>query len=223
MADYRSRVAGLLFDEGGLSNSPLDTTAARNPVPDGTGNHTNKGVTWAAFAMLAPKLGYKATPELFYRMPKDIWMKIYKVGFWDAIKGDQIKSQAVADMLVDMAFHAGPGRAGQLAQRALNRLGYKPVFPENVSFPDSLVKALNDHSKTKGQQVTLLNKIVEMRMAHLRSLSVWETFKNGWTARIDRLYKSGLEAIKKDAGKGAGLLVFAVAFSGWMLYQKTQS
>ena len=221
MADYRSRVAGLLFDEGGLSNSPLDTTAARNPVPDGTGNHTNKGVTWAAFSMLAPKLGYKATPELFYRMPKDIWMKIYKVGFWDAVRGDEIKSQAIADMIVDIAYNAGPGRAAQLTQRALNRLGHKPPLPESTVFGPLTVRGVNQFSRTKTQQIRLLGKLREVRIAHWQSLSSWETFKNGWLNRVNKLYQSGLETIKKNAG--TGLVVFAVAGLSWYLYQKTQS
>lgn len=221
MADYRSRVAGLLFDEGGLSNSPLDTTAARNPVPDGTGNHTNKGVTWAAFTMLAPKLGYKATPELFYRMPKDIWMKIYKVGFWDAVRGDEIKSQAIADMIVDIAYNAGPGRAAQLTQRALNRLGHQPPLPESLVFGPLTVRGVNQYSRTKTQQIRLLGKLREVRIAHWQSLSSWETFKNGWLNRVNKLYQSGLETIKKNAG--TGLVVIAVAGLSWYLYQKTQS
>ena len=221
MADYRSRVAGMLFDEGGLSNNPLDTTAARNPVPDGTGNHTNKGVTWAAFSMLAPKLGYKPTPELFYKMPQDVWMKIYKVGFWDAVKGDQIKSQAIADMIVDIAYNAGPGRAAQLTQRALNRLGHKPALPENTTFGNLTLTGVNKYSRTKAQQVQLLEKLREVRIDHWKSLSNWESFKNGWINRVNKLYNAGIESIKKNAG--TGLVVFIVAATSYYLIQKTQS
>jgi lysozyme family protein len=221
MADYRSRVAGLLYDEGGLSKSALDTTAARNPVPDGTGHHTNKGITWAAFAMLGPRLGYKPTPELFYRMPKDIWMKIYKIGFWDAVKGDEIKSQAIADMIVDIAFNAGPGRAAQLTQRALNRMGHKPALPENTTFGPLTLRGVNQFSRTRNQQISLLSRLREVRIAHWQSLSNWETFKNGWMNRVDKLYREGLEIIKKNAG--TGIVVFALAFGSWYLYQKTQA
>ena len=34
--------------EGGLSKHPRDS-AARHPLPDGSGYHTNKGITWRVF------------------------------------------------------------------------------------------------------------------------------------------------------------------------------
>jgi lysozyme family protein len=219
MANYRSRVSGMLYDEGGLSKSPLDTTAARNPVPDGSGNHTNKGVTWAAFSMLGPKLGYKATPQLFYSMPQEVWLKIYKVGFWDQIKGDQIKSQAIADMVVDIAFHSGVGRAGQLTQRALNRLGQKPPLPESTKFGSVTLAAVNKQSRTKSGETALLAMITKVRMEFLQSLSTWESFKNGWTKRVMNLYDSGMELIKKNTG-GIGIVIGALALGTYWWYKK---
>jgi lysozyme family protein len=32
---------------------------------------------------------------------------------------------------------------------------------------------------------TLFNAMWKIRMEYLQSLSVWETYKNGWTARIN--------------------------------------
>ena len=32
---------------------------------------------------------------------------------------------------------------------------------------------------------TLFNALWNVRMDYLKSLSVWETYKNGWTARIN--------------------------------------
>ena len=60
--------------EGGWSKDPLDPAAAF-PVPDGSGVHTNIGITWKTFAANAEKLGYAATPKNFKNMPPDIWLK----------------------------------------------------------------------------------------------------------------------------------------------------
>jgi lysozyme family protein len=110
MADYRQITGWIRKWEGGLSKSKSDYFS-KFPVPDGSGYHTNKGITWKTFETLAPKLGYIATPQLFYAMPDDIWGKIFKYGYWDVIHGDQITSQAIAETLVDWAWASGAGIA----------------------------------------------------------------------------------------------------------------
>ncbi len=217
MANYKNRVAGLLFDEGGISKDPRDN-AARNPVPDGSGYHTNKGVTWSAFAMLAPKLGYAATPELFYKMPREVWLKIWKVGFWDAVKGDKINSQAVADMISDIAYNSGPGRAAQLTQRALNNLGYTPKLPESMTFGDLTLKGVNQMTNTKAKELALLKEIAKVRLAFLQSLDDWSWAKNGWTARVKRLVDEGAKLISSKTG--LGLLFFSsISLIGWAYFK----
>jgi hypothetical protein len=44
--------------EGGLSKHPRDS-AARHPLPDGSGYHTNKGITWRVFV---PNMGTPNKP-----------------------------------------------------------------------------------------------------------------------------------------------------------------
>lgn len=220
MADHRNRVSGLLFDEGGLGKDLRDN-ASRNPVPDGSGYHTNKGVTWGAFVQLSKKLGYQATPELFYKMPKDIWLKIYKIGFWDAVKGDQIKSQAIADMVSDIGFNSGPGRAAQLAQRACNNLGYKPRLPESTTFGPLTLEALNKESNTKIKERQLLLELGKVRMDFFRSLEDWPTFKNGWTTRVENLVTQGLKIIGKP--KIAGLFFLGAAAAMVVIYKNETS
>lgn len=219
MADYRNRVAGLLFDEGsGVSNDPRDN-ASKFPVPDGTGNHTNKGVTWAAFSMLGPKLGFKATPALFYKMPKNIWLKIWKVGFWDQVQGDRIKSQAIADMVSDIAFNSGASRAAKLTQRALNKLGAKPQIPENSNFGPLTLKTTNEFSRTRKKEVDLLQQIAFERLSFYKSLDDWPTYKNGWTNRVNRLVEEGLKTISKP--KVAGLFFLGLATTiGIIIYNE---
>lgn len=119
MAKFETAIPIIKKTEGGLSKDPNDN-AAKFPVPDGSGFHTNKGITWQTFTSLAPTLGYIATPKLFYEMPEALWRTIYKRAYWDAVRGDEIKSIGIAIYLVDFAFNSGPGNAVRVLQRVLN-------------------------------------------------------------------------------------------------------
>lgn len=93
--------------------------------PDDNGNWTGgkKGVGF----LIGTNRGITA-PELFLyinRLPTIADMKnlthndaiqIYKKKFWDKIKGDEIKEQAMADQLYDMAVNAGVSAAVKLAE-----------------------------------------------------------------------------------------------------------
>src|ERR1700690_3252638 len=103
MADYTKIIPLILEVEGGLSKSKADAASA-DPVPDGSGYHTNKGITWTTFKQAAPACGFIASPELFYSMPEYVWNAIFKNLYWDKISGDKINSQAIADTLVDWAW-----------------------------------------------------------------------------------------------------------------------
>ena len=146
MADYKNIVSHTLYHEGGKSRDPEDN-AARNPVPDGTGYHTNKGVTWTTFVALAPKIGYSPTAQLFYVMPVEIWLKIYKQGYWDKVGGDGIRSQAVANMLAQRAWCSGSKKANEMIQELLNQYGYK--FPVDGKTGAITVNAINQATSNK--------------------------------------------------------------------------
>jgi len=135
MADYKNIIAFIKEKEGGLSHSQHDSAKA-DPVPDGTGVHTNKGVTWKTFKAMAFTLQYDPTVDLFYQMPDDIWGRIFKSGYWDKIWGDHIVSQAIANTLVDWAWGSGPRTATRKIQQFLEidadgRMG--PITIETIN------------------------------------------------------------------------------------------
>ncbi len=196
MANYKLLIPLLRKNEGGLSNAKTDP-ARVDPVPDGTGNHTNNGVTWGTFKWAAPRLGYTATPALFYEMPKWVWEGIYKKLFWDKLRGDEIKSQGIADMLVDFAYNAGVGAAIKLAQYVLLGMhsGTGQVGPKTLD-------ALNhkDYKKT-------LDKLYNGRLAFYKSLTtLWPIYAVGWTNRLNSVYDFAKKNIGTVAVAGGGLL-----------------
>jgi len=174
MADHRQITSFIRKWEGGLSKSKKDSASA-DPVPDGSGYHTNKGITWKTFKSLAPKLGYIATPKLFYGMPDEIWDKIFKYGYWNVIRGDEIKSQAVADTLVDYAWNAGPGRAIQQLQKYLG-------LPQNNRMDNATLAAVN-----RANEQALHEGFSKYKEAWYKSLHQ-SANEAGWMNRLDDLY-----------------------------------
>lgn len=192
MADINAVNIKYITDwEGKLSKNPNDP-AAVDPVPDGSGYHTNKGVTWATFKGLAKQLGYSATPELFYKMPNDIWLKIYKVGYWNPMNADNINSQGIAELLADWAWGSGPGTAARFVQRYLTGKGYKIAV--DGRFGPASTKALNDAIKKFGPK-QVFDELWNVRLEFLKSLSGWAYFGQGWLNRMKDFYKYGITVL----------------------------
>lgn len=202
--------------EGGLSKDRGDY-AARFPVPDGSGYHTNKGVTWQTFAGSAAKAGYTATPELFYKMPDDIWTKIFKVTFWDSVGADNINSQAIAELLVDWVWGSGPGIANKFVQRYLNTKGHALVV--DGDFGGLSRKALNDEIKKRGEKA-VFEDIYKLRYDFLDNLgkNTYPQFRTGWLNRMKDFYNMTVNIIQENPGKTTILgllLVSGAVYVAW--------
>jgi lysozyme family protein len=180
--------------EGRLSKDKRDR-AARHPVPDGSGYHTNIGVTWQAFLFNGPLLGYHPTPALFYEMPKEIWLRIYKLGYWDSMKADQINSQAIAEFLVDWAWGSGPSLAARKLQTYLNKHGYGLKI-DGVLGAIS-IGCLNHHIAKKGERA-VFNDLFKEKTAFLKTVPSFKTFGKGWTNRMND-FKAYAETILPPA------------------------
>jgi lysozyme family protein len=201
MADYKNIISDVLFFEGGLSKDKNDT-ASKNPVPDNSGNHTNKGVTWTSFVSLGQKLGYNPTIDLFYKMPKDIWLLIFKSGYWDYIKAGSLNSQAIANLYVQMAW--GSGRDTAITQMFTWLNKYKAGFVASKT-KDNIIKAINSISQSS-EEMKLFLFLWEQRMLFLQSLKNWSVYKNGWTKRMNKIKETGILLIQDSDLKKKYLL-----------------
>jgi lysozyme family protein len=163
--------------EGGLSRAKTDS-ARFDPVPDGSGYHTNRGVTWATFKGLSARLGYAATPALFYQMPPAIWERIFKLGYWDAVAGDALKSQGVATVAVDYAWGAGPGTAVKAMQQVLNyQYGARLVV-------DGRMGAATLRAANSVPEAGFLAALAAHQKAHYLSLPNQSANYAGWAKRL---------------------------------------
>jgi hypothetical protein len=191
MANYTNIVTHIRKSEGGLSANPKDT-ASKNSSPcgkDKNGNpyHTNKGITWATFKGLASKGGYSATCDNFLKMPDSIWYKIYKVGFWDAVQGDKIKNQAIANTFVEMVWGSGLGSIS----RGTGTLGwlnsfFKKNYNKNLTTISQMVDFVNKLD-SEGKTPELFEKLNVFRANKYRALNQ-PTFTQGWLNRLNSFY-----------------------------------
>lgn len=152
--------------EGGFVNDPADR-----------GGATNKGVTIATFeAYCKEKSLPRPNVERLKRMTDGEWLDILKTMFWDRWQADKIKSQKLANILVDWVW--GSGVYGiKIPQRIL---GVK----QDGIVGDETLKALNAQDPDKLFQV-----IYEARKKYLNDITISrptnKRFLRGWLNRLE--------------------------------------
>ena len=191
MVNYKNLVPFIKIKEGGISGTPKDS-ASKNPSPCGKDRqgfpyHTNKGVQWATFKLLASKGGYTASCENFLKMPDDIWNRIYKVGFWDEIQGDRIQNQAIANTFVEMVWGSGLGSVS----RGTGTLGwlnsfFKKNYNQNLTTITQMVNFVNKLDN-EGKTPELFEKLNNFRASKYKALNQ-PAFTKGWLNRLNAFY-----------------------------------
>ena len=191
MVNYKNLVPFIKIKEGGISGTPKDS-ASKNPSPCGKDRqgypyHTNKGVQWATFKLLASKGGYTASCDNFLKMPDDIWNRIYKVGFWDEIQGDRIKNQAIANTFVEMVWGSGIGSVsrGTGAVGWLNSF-FKKNYNQNLTSITQMVDFVNKLDN-EGKTPELFEKLNNFRASKYKALNQ-PAFTKGWLNRLNAFY-----------------------------------
>ncbi len=220
MADYRNIISFIKSKEGGLSSATTDT-ASRNPSPCGNGSngkpyHTNKGVTWSTFSSNASSLGYSSSCSNFLNMPDDIWGKIYKQGYWNPMKGDDVKNQAIANTFVEMAWGSGVGGATSFLKQF-----FKTSYNKSFANISEIVNYVNDLDK-KGQTPELFEKLYDFRANKYKALNQPKNLK-GWLNRLDAFYVLNKPYALSKGNKLALVLgIGLIALGGAYIYVRTR-
>lgn len=172
MADVNKLAPFILKWEGGFVNDPADL-----------GGATNMGVTIATYETYCKKKGYpKPTVERLKAMTKDQWTDILKTMYWDRWKADEIKSQSVANILVDWVWASGLYGI-KIPQQVLGVtidgiVGVKTIAALNSRDPrelfDSIVK----------ERIAFIDRICISRPANKK-------FKKGWLNRLNSIRFEG--------------------------------
>jgi lysozyme family protein len=224
MADHKKQVNFIKKWEGGISNDPRDIGPASFPAPcvyqGQVGWHTNKGIIYRTFSSNASKLGYTPSCENFIQMPDYIWLKIYKLTFWDKFLLDQYKSQSIADIIVSLAWGSGIGGAYRQLAKFLNK-NYGTSFSISTS-GYSMTNAIKFRdifqrvTKTASGEKKVQEKLIE----HLRQFYISlnnPTYIKGWLNRVNALNEftyASLRAVNRNWQKlllmGTGAIGIAV-------------
>lgn len=151
--------------------------------PDDLGGATNRGVTIGTYATYCKKKGYPApTVERLKNLSEKDWAEILKTMYWDRWKADQIKSQSVANILVDWVWASGT-HGIKIPQQLLGVtidgiVGAKTLAALNVRNPKQLFEEI------KAARVQFIEDICRKRPANNK-------FKKGWLNRINSLQYVG--------------------------------
>jgi lysozyme family protein len=92
---------------------------------------------------------------------------IYKNLYWDRISGDNLPS-GVDFAVFDYAVNSGVSRAAKTLQAVVGVTQDGQIGPQTIQAAKTYVAM----------------SITNRRLAFMQSLSIWNTFGKGWTARI---------------------------------------
>ncbi|NCB42928.1 MAG: peptidoglycan domain protein [Clostridia bacterium] len=170
MANVKLLLPFILSWEGGFVNDPLDK-----------GGATNKGVTIATWK----RCGYDKdgdgdidVNDLRLISKDDVLNRVLKPHYWDKWKADQIKSQSVANILVDWVWGSGANGI-KIPQKLLGLTVDGIVGPKTLAAVNSS-DALVLFNTIKAEREAFLWRIVERDPTQKR-------FIKGWLNRLNAL------------------------------------
>lgn len=162
MAEAQKLVPLVLRWEGGFVNDP-----------DDSGGATMKGVTLATFRKF---YGANKTIDDLKRITEAQWLHIFKTGYWDVFRGDDIDNQSVANMCVDWLYNSGTA--------AIKRVQKIVGVVDDGIVGDKTVAAINAR-----QAEPLFEQIKAARIAFVETIArnnpSQRKFLQGWKNRIN--------------------------------------
>ena len=160
MAVYTKIIKKILKWEGGYAGNIDGATC------------TMKGVTLATYRRF---FGKEKTCKDLKEITQAEWDYIFKKGFWDRWKADDIENQSIAELLVDWCWTSGVWGI-KFPQRVLG------VNDDGIVGPKTLA-AINDYE----DQEELFNKLWNRRKKHFQDIAKGgkEKFLGGWLNRLN--------------------------------------
>lgn len=168
MANAKKLIPFILKWEGGFVNDP-----------DDLGGATNKGITIGTFGEYRKRKGLPPpTVQDIKNLSDKDWYEIFKTMYWDRWKADGIKSQSVADILVDWVWASGvhgikrPQRILGVSPDGI--VGNRTIAALNAADPKKLFDAI------KADRAKFIDEICKARPKN-------EKYRRGWMNRINAI------------------------------------
>ena len=150
--------------------------------PKDPGGATMKGVTLQTYSDF---LGRPATKDELRKIPDDHLLAIYRKGYWDKVKGDELSaiSPGLAACVFDFAVNSGPGRAAKALQGLCGAVTDGAIGANTLKQVKAWVEMLGPQKAVDAYQA--------YRQHYLESLDTFATFGKGWTRRITEMTAFG--------------------------------
>ena len=213
MANYKNILSHVKTNEGGYSADPKDNQSKNPSDVKGLDKrypnlpvHTYRGVAFASWKTYAKKKGFAPTGKSFVNMTLAQWEDFLKTLYWDAIYGDNITSQGVAEILFESIWGGGSKNLVIDLQTYLRKKGF------NIAVDGAMGKqtytALNEYTKkSQKNEADLVKYLTAERLKYLQSLSDWSNYSKGWTRRLYEIESQALKYITENPVKtGGGIL-----------------
>lgn len=160
--------------EGNFANNPYDG-----------GGCTMKGITLSTYREYFGQ--YKTCEDLRYITDEE-WLYIFRDGYWDKCKADEIDSQIVANIIVDWAWMSGVRTAVKKIQKLLGVevdgiVGRETIDAINNCNEDILFNDIYN------ERVKFYTNIVEKKPSQ-------KMFLNGWLNRLNDIDTHEMKTIK---------------------------
>ena len=201
MADFNIAQKLVSKAEGGYSNDPKDRgnwTSGIIGVGENIG--TNFGISAPTLVAELKRLGGNPpTASTMKNLEYVSALAIYERNYWNPIKGDQIKSQKLSNMIYDMGVNMGVGAARKAVRDSLGISTYD-------------VSKINEANSNK-----LFNDIGKIREEKYKSLGGYAL--NSWLDRLKNLGYSGAGIIKSNPMKTIAVIIgLSAAVYGIIMY-----
>ncbi len=174
MAQFNSFFKNLMVLEGGFVDDPKDH-----------GGATFRGLTlytWEKSGWDKNHDDHIDIADLKLITPEDA-AKVYKLLYWDYIKGDEINSQSIAEIIFDWAVNSGTATATKKVQSLLGIkadgvFGPNTLKAVNQAIPQNLFELI------KSSRIAFYASIIKRDPSQIK-------FKNGWNNRIQNFIFKG--------------------------------
>ena len=164
MSHFPKILSNTLHHEGSWSDHVKDP-----------GGATMKGITLKTYS---DYLGRPAMKDELRRIPDEHLEAIYRKGYWDKVRGDELAaiSPGLAAAVFDFAVNSGPGRAAKALQGLCGAVTDGGIGPNTLKQAQAWVDLMGKHGAIDAYQA--------FRQHYLESLDTFATFGKGWTRRI---------------------------------------
>lgn len=149
----------------------LDTEAGYTNHKDDPGGPTNLGCT---LKTIEAWRGHPCTIEDVKALVRDEAAQIYGVQYADKIMFNDLP-RGLDYCVLDAAVNSGPSRAVKLLQQSLG------MADEEI---DGILGVHTLSAVKEAPPRALIATYCDARLAFMRTLKNWSTFKNGWSARV---------------------------------------